>query len=247
MIMKPVNTEKTQIILHHTAGNAKPGAGGTIETAQGWSNRMDRVSTHVIIGLDGYTDYLYPDEYYGNNTAVGPDRRTLGIEIQSLGYMSKRNPANTDQFLSSYNPPHKLSKWIPGTDEKGWAFAVDQWHNPVPYKGHEAYQAYTDSQLKATIKVVEHWIRKHNIPFTYNYDILFPPLIPTTKYKAAREIFEDGTPGVYTHNSMQLERKSDIWPQAEMIGLLRQLALKLKNEGRAGCYGDQTPNRSSDD
>jgi hypothetical protein len=46
---------------------------------------------------------------------------------------------------------------------------------------------------------------------------------------------------------MQLERKSDIWPQKEMLYLLRQLALKLKNEGREGCYGDQTPNRSSDD
>ena len=46
---------------------------------------------------------------------------------------------------------------------------------------------------------------------------------------------------------MRLKDKTDIWPQKEMLYLLRQLALKLKREGREGCNGDQTPGRASDD
>ena len=84
--------------------------------------------------------------------------------------------------------------------------------------------------------VVLNWMNKHNIPFTYNYDFLFPPKSgPLLDYSFGQ--FKGGAHGVYTHNSVKAT-KSDIFPQYSMVAALRKLALQVK--GREGCYGDTT-------
>ena len=235
-IFKKRKRLKTQIILHHTAGHGKQGAGsnsggGTIGTAHGWSKRADHVSTHAVISFDGYTDLLFPDEFYGNNTGKGYSDRTLGIEIQSLGYCYQKNgkviSSAAERELPAFNG-----------NNKGYIAAVDKFGNDTPYKNYQYYQAYTQAQIDATIAQTLNWINKHNIPFSYDYNILFPEKSGATLDNSFK-IWKGGTPGVYTHNSMK-GSKSDIFPQYDMIFALRNLALQLQQEGRPDCLGDVT-------
>ena len=235
-IFKKQNRRKTQIIIHHTAGHAKQGAGsnvggGTIGTAHGWSNRTDHVSTHAVISFDGYTDLLFPDEFYGNNTGKGYNNRTLGIEIQSLGYCYQKNGKITSAASKKELPAFN-------GNNVGYIVAVDKFGNDNPYKDYQYYQAYTQAQIDATIAQTLNWINKHNIPFSYDYDLLFPEKTGTT-YDNSYNTWKAGTPGIYTHNSLK-PTKSDIFPQYGMIVALRNLALQLQQEGRPDCNGDVT-------
>jgi hypothetical protein len=231
-IFQKQKRRKTQIILHHTAGHAKQGAEGTAVTAQViWSKRADHVSTHAVISFDGYVDLLFPDEFYGNNTGKGYNNRTLGIEIQSLGYCYQKG----NKVISAASTGE-----LPAFDgnNKGYIAAVDKFGNDNPYKDYQYYQAYTQAQIDATIAQTLNWINKHNIPFSYDYDLLFPKKTGTT-YDNSYNTWKAGTPGVYTHNSLK-PTKSDIFPQYDMLFALRNLALQLKQEGRPDCLGDVT-------
>ena len=230
-IFKKQKRRKTQIILHHTAGHAKQGAEGTIKTAQGWANRTDHVSTHAVISFDGYTDLLFPDEFYGNNTGKGYNSRTLGIEIQSLGYCYQDSGQVRSKASGGILPPYL-------GDNIGYTTAVDKFGNDKPYKDHQYYQAYSTAQIEATIATTLNWINKHNIPFSYDYNILFPDKTGAAFINSSK-IWKAGTSGVYTHNSIK-SSKSDIFPQREMLVALRNLALQLKQEGRPDCLGDVT-------
>ena len=86
------------------------------------------------------------------------------------------------------------------------------------------------------MELVLNWINKHNIPFSYDFDLLFPSTTGPT-YDASYKAFKGGTPGIYTHNSLK-SSKSDIFPQYEMVYALRELAFQIK--GRDGCEGDIT-------
>tara|TARA_R110001592_G_scaffold70259_5_gene215306 strand:+ start:1203 stop:5087 length:3885 start_codon:yes stop_codon:yes gene_type:complete len=239
-------TPKTQIFLHHTAGWPKAGAEGTIGTAEGWSDGEGHVSTHVVIAGDGYTDYLYTDDYIGWHTGKGFNWRSLGIEVKALGHCytaltTGKNPDGTrnsriikGEIITSAGK-RPLPLWD-GASNGGYTTAVDKWGNDAIYKDHEYYQAYTQAQVDATMGVVLNWMNKHNIPFTYNYDFLFPPKSgPLLDYSFGQ--FQGGAHGVYTHNSVKAT-KSDIFPQYSMVAALRKLALQVK--GREGCYGDTT-------
>jgi hypothetical protein len=230
-IFNKTERRKTQIILHHTAGHAGQGPEGTIATAQQWASRTDQVSTHTVISFDGYVDILFPDEYYGNNTGASYNLRTLGIEIQSLGWCYQDGSVVRADASKDILPPYL-------GDNIGYIEAVDKFGNPKPYKNHQYYQAYTTAQIEATITTTLNWIRKHNIPFSYDYDILFPG-ITGADFDNSKKIWKSGTPGVYTHNSMRPD-KSDIFPQREILVALRNLALQLKQEGRQDCNGDVT-------
>ena len=233
-IFKTNTSNKTQIFLHHTAGHGRIGAEGTIQTAQGWSKRADHVSTHAIISLDGYTDLLFPDENIGNNTGRGSNQQTLGVEIQSLGYCRQKDGRIIFAASEQTAEPFDSTR----VNHKGYIEAVDKFGNPEPYKGHQYYQAYTSAQIDATIQLCRNWINKHNIPFSYDYDFLFPGK-SGPEFNHSYKAFKRNDPGIYTHNSVK-PGKTDIFPQYDMLVALRQLAFELQQEGRPGCNGDVT-------
>ena len=140
-IHKLKDKSKNNIVLHHTAGHAKEGS-NTIKTAQGWSSRADHVSTHAVIGSDGYVDILYPDDRQGNHTGAGDNARSLGIEIGALGYCYEQNGSIYSSVANKLLP-----EWD-GTN-MGYAPACDKFGNPKPYKGYAFYQGYNIAQIES--------------------------------------------------------------------------------------------------
>ena len=83
-IFYPVETPKTQIYLHHTAGNQN-----VKRTIEIWNTRTDHVSTHYITNNDGETEQLYVDEYWANHLGVkSATFRSLGIAPRNLNKYS---------------------------------------------------------------------------------------------------------------------------------------------------------------
>ena len=80
----PEESNKTQIVLHHTAG--LQGAKGEILT--NWGTKSSRISTHFIIDRQGNIEKLYDLKYWGyhlgtRNTDL--NRTSIGIELVALG------------------------------------------------------------------------------------------------------------------------------------------------------------------
>jgi len=109
------------------------------------------------------------------------------------------------------NPPSNCS-----------AQPVDDNYNPITYKGYDWYEGYSNAAINAVERVVTGWMSKYNIPFHYNYKRLFPNSSPTF-YGTSK--FNSSWKGVLTHNSL-MQGKSDIFPQKEMLQMLKRIATK---------------------
>lgn len=231
-IHKLKDKSKYCIVLHHTAGHAAEGD-STIQTAQYWSGRTDNVSTHAVIGKDGYVDILYPDDRQGNHTGAGNNANCLGIEIGALGYCEEIDGEIRTIVANKVLPLND------GTN-MGYAPAVDKFGNEISYKGYKYYQAYTQAAIDATISLCKTYLLENDIAYSYDYDVLFPSAEQGRPGGAIYNRWKGGEPGIYTHNSMKGQAKWDIFPQYEMIVALRNLALDPQITNRPGCDGDVT-------
>ena len=215
-IFYPVETPKTQIYLHHTAGNQN-----VKRTIEIWNTRTDHVSTHYITNNDGETEQLYVDEYWANHLGVKSatfrslgiaprnlNKYSLGIELSAFGGVTLKN----DVYKTIYNST------LP---ESGVAQPVNAKGEPMTYKGYKYYERYSNAQIANVKNVVQGWMNKYSIPFNYNWDELFNPKVLSTKALK-------GEKGVYTHNSVRTG-KQDIFPQKELIDMLKSIATNVEN------------------
>ncbi len=116
------------------------------------------------------------------------------------------------------------------------------------FKGYKYFEKYSDAQIAAVKNIILGWMDKYQIEFEYNYNTLFPVYGRDFKpaYSAAK--------GLYTHNSVRRD-KSDIFPQSELIEMLKSISTNMSDEAlvlaEGGSYVatslDQTPNRYSFD
>jgi len=207
-------TNKKQIYLHHTAGaTASPS-----RTIEEWSKRTDHVATHYITNNLGDKEQLFADEAWANHLGVGSaafatagvpyqnlNKISLSIEMQSYGWCDFRN----GKYINAYGGVISADKVGRPVDANG---------KYISYKGHTYYEKYNAVNIAHVKNIITGWMSKYGIPFVYNYDELFPNLgQPLTKKALA------GTPGVYTHNSVRTD-KSDVWPQAELIAMLKSIS-----------------------
>ena len=206
-------TPKKQIYIHHTAGATKSPA----KTIAGWNKRTDHVATHYITNNLGDVEQLYPDEAWANHLGIKKavfrkagikyqnlNKTSLGIEMQSYGWCDLRN----GKYITYYK--NELAASRVGRP-------VDKNRNYISYKGHLYYEKYNSQSINNVKKIIQGWMSKYSIPFVYDYDILFPNLNDSISTLALK-----GTPGIYTHNSVRRD-KSDIWPQKELIDMLKTL------------------------
>jgi hypothetical protein len=204
-------TKKSQIVLHHTAGNSSGPA-----TIKMWNNDdRGRVATCVTIsgkGLsrdtyDGEICQAFSSKFWGYHLGIKPDvfrshglpyRRldplAIGIEICNWGPLEKAG----DKF---YNYVDRL---VP---------ADQVCELKIPYKGHKYYHAYTDAQIESVRQLLVYWNKVWGIPLTYNEKDMW----------SVSKNALSGVEGVYTHNSYRKD-KSDISPQPKMIEMLKSLA-----------------------
>lgn len=202
-------TTKTQIVLHHTAGNSSG-----VNTIKHWNNdKRGRIATCVVISgkgssnsYDGEICQAFSSKYWAYHLGIKPeifaaknlpyqslDKVSIGIEICNWGSLKKKG----DKFYNYVN------REVP-SDEVCTL--------KVAYKGSKYYHKYTEAQIEAVRQLLVYWNEVYGIPLDYNESDMWD--ISENALK--------GTPGIYTHNSYRAT-KSDISPQPEMIKMLKNL------------------------
>jgi hypothetical protein len=203
-------TKKTQIVLHHTAGNSS--GVGTIKM---WdADDRGRIATCVTISGKGLSRDTYDGEicqafsskfwayhlgvkgdvFRANGVpAISLDKLSIGIEICSWGPLEKKG----DKFYNYVN------REVPADQVTELA---------TPYKGHKYYHRYTDAQIESTKNLLMYWRDTYGINLTYREEDMW-----SVSKKALR-----GENGVYTHNSYRKD-KTDIHPCPRMIAMLKTL------------------------
>jgi len=213
-IFYPENTPKTQIYLHHTAGNQN-----VKRTIEIWNNRTDHVSTHYITNNNGETEQLYVDEYWANHLGVkGATFRSLGLQYRNLNKYSLGIELSAFGGVTLKGGQYKTiyNSTLP---ESGVAQPINKFGKPMTYKGYAYYEKYSNAQIANVKNVVQGWMDKYSIPFNYDWDELFDP--KTLSKKALK-----GEKGVYTHNSVRTG-KQDIFPQKELLDMLKSIATNV--------------------
>jgi hypothetical protein len=204
-------TPKKQIVIHHTAGGQD-----IANEVRWWSTRTDRVSTHYITNNAGEKEQVFPDENWSNNLGVkgstfkslglpyqNLNRTSLSIEMQAFGGLTLKNGIYRTH-VNSKIPPERVAR------------PVDKNGNFITYKGYKYYEKYSNANIQRVKEIIQGWKSKYSIPFTYNYDELFP-----NSGKLSTNALK-GVAGVYTHNSYRTG-KSDVFPQVELIAMLKSL------------------------
>jgi hypothetical protein len=205
-------TKKSQIVLHHTAGNSS--GPGTIKM---WNNDdRGRIATCITISgkglsrdtFDGEICQAFSSKYWAYHLGIKPDvframgvpyKRldpfAIGIEICNWGPLKLKADGKYYNYVNRVVPADQVCEL------------------PTPYKGHKYYHAYTDAQIESVRQLLVYWNKIHKIPLTYNEDNMWK----------VSEAALSGLPGVYTHNSYRRD-KTDISPQPKMIEMLKSLA-----------------------
>jgi hypothetical protein len=200
---------KTQIYLHHTAGNPDP-----FGVFRWWSNTPERVATCISIGgkpkpgqnwIDGEVVQGFSSKYWGYHLGLKQsvfsynglpykslDKISIGIEICNWGQLSFKDG--------------KYYNYVGGV-----VAAEDVCTLATPFKGYKHFHNYTDAQIAAVKEMLLSWRDKYNIPLTYNEDI----------WDITKRALK-GEPGVYTHNSVRKD-KTDVYPHPKLIAMLKSL------------------------
>lgn len=197
-------TNKTQIVLHHTASGPDP-----FSVINYWNSTSERVATPVVIGGFGQHDGViaqgYSSKFYAGHIgrAHGLEKWglpyfdyssiSIGVEICNWGFLKKTSKGFVN-YVGRIVPDNQVCELA------------------KPYKGYKYFQKYTPKQIDATEKLLRYWNKIYGIPLTY-------------REKEMWDISKDAhnkVPGVYTHNSYRLD-KTDIFPDPDMIAMLKSL------------------------
>jgi hypothetical protein len=203
-------TKKTQIVLHHTAGNSS--GVGTIKM---WdTDDRGRIATCVCISGKGLSKDTYDGEicqafsskYWAYHLGVKGDVfRSQGLPAKSLDKLS------IGIEICSWGPLEKKgNKFYNYVDREVPADQVTEL--ATPYKGHKYYHRYTDAQIESTKNLLLYWRDTYGIDLTYQEQDMW-----SVSKRALR-----GENGVFTHNSYRKD-KTDIHPCPRMIAMLKSL------------------------
>jgi hypothetical protein len=196
---------KTQVFLHHTAGN--PNGVGTFGW---WSSNKDRIATCVAISgkgsgaVDGQIIQGFSSKYWAYHLGLQKstfssrkiaykslDKNSIGIEICNWGNLKEFNG--------------KFFNYV-GKEMSDGIIKLDK-----PYKGTTYFHDYTDAQIESVRELLLLWNKKYGIPLDYNEDIW------DVSSRALK-----GEAGIFTHNSVRKD-KIDIYPHPKMIDMLKSL------------------------
>jgi len=198
---------KTQVYLHHTAGNAD-GEG----VFKWWASNPEDIGTCVVISgpskntVDGEIIQGFSSRYWAYHLGLREstfhkfgvkyrslDKISIGIEICNWGQLELRKDGKFYTYVGKELAASQVIK-------------LDN-----PHRGYQYYHNYSDAQIESVRQLLLHWNLKYGIPLRYNEDIWDV---------SARAL--KGLPGVYTHNSVRFD-KVDVYPHPKLITMLKSL------------------------
>ncbi|MNK18855.1 N-acetylmuramoyl-L-alanine amidase [compost metagenome] len=202
-------TTKTQIVLHHTAGNSSG-----VNVVKDWdTDARGRIATCVVISgkgaansPDGEIVQCFSSKFWAYHLGVKKevfeaynlpqknlDKLSIGIEICNWGQLTLKNG-------KYYN---YVNREVPASE----VTTLD-----TPYKGYKYFHKYSDAQIESVRQLLTYWKDLYNINLSYDYAQLFE-----VNKKAL-----SGTNGLYTHNSYRKD-KVDAYPCPRLIEMLKGL------------------------
>jgi len=200
---------KSQIFLHHTAGNAD-----AVGVYKFWETNKERIATCTVIAgkpkkKDSFLDGQIVQGYSSKLWAYHLGLKESTFHNFNLSYKS----------LDKFSIALEICNWgqltLRGGKYYTWANTVVDESEVIelakPHRGYKYYHNYTDAQIVSVEKLLRYWTIRYNIPTTYNEDIF--DVCP----RALR-----GEAGIYTHNSVRYD-KVDIYPHPKLIEMLKSL------------------------
>jgi hypothetical protein len=201
--------KKTQIVLHHTAGNSSGPA-----TIKNWAaDARGRIATCVVISGKGLSKDTFDGEIC---QAFGSKKWGYHLGLKRDVFRAKGVPYKSIDPIAI---GIEICNWGPLTMKNGKFYNYVDREVPLEqvcelntsYKGHKYYHAYTDAQIESVRQLLVYWSKLHKIDLTYNEDIW------DVSVRALK-----GENGVFTHNSYRKD-KSDVSPQPKLIAMLKAL------------------------
>jgi len=212
-----------QIFLHHTATSSKTSNKGIISIFNKRSFKGDGASSHRGIAYNGSEEKYMDDKYraYCQGGVPGHRFNTTGmsVELISLGYLLNepltKDLSGKDLGGTFYRQTvkHGSKYWVP---ESETALAVDFKGNTKEFKGYSRWNAYSQAQVNATVKLIREWGAAYKIPFVFDqkaFDNMFLE-------KANPDLVRDN-PGVYSHCSV-VSGKFDIYPDPLLVATFKK-------------------------
>jgi len=240
-------TTKRQIVLHHTVSGGKDDIAGDVRF---WRYKGERnVATSFIISRTGKIFQLFNTNYWAYHLGLSTDyinnldfeiesnvnlnSKSIGIEIDSWGgllwgesdegegWFPTAMDVNGDTQIFE---PLKNSKPLPEENVQEYN---EKNGYPKGYRGFEAFEKYTDSQIQAAMKLIKSLKEKFGkIDLNFKEDMWDINYNATIKSPdGAWGISENalnGISGIWTHTSYRND-KSDCHPQPDLIESLRNL------------------------
>lgn len=193
-------SDKTQIYLHHTAGN-----GNAEGVARFWNSNDSQIATAFVVGENGTIVQCFSSKHWAWHLGIdSQDFATRGLPYKNLNKLSVGIEVCNWGMLKEKNG--KLFNYVGGEINPSYVTTLE-----TPYKGYKHWYKYTDAQIEATRQLVVYLCETYNIPKTYRKEI----------WSLDNEAFK-GTKGIYTHNSVRKD-KADIYPCPRMIKMLENL------------------------
>lgn len=192
-------TEKDLIVLHHTVG------GSAISTINYWKTdpEQQRIATAYIIERNGEIFEVFNPKYWayhlglkGTNGVV--DKRSIGIELASEGGLIQR-----DGKLYCFD-----------TVSDRTLFTQEYYDHGMPWRGYRFFDAYSDVQISAVIKLINLLGEQFKIP----------KQAPANHFEPD-DVYRQFT-GILGHHHLRPD-KSDVHPGFQWQRVIEGCALEL--------------------
>jgi N-acetyl-anhydromuramyl-L-alanine amidase AmpD len=204
---------KSQIFLHHTAGNPNP-----YRAIDFWNSNPEHIGTAFCVGgepskdkdgkeiwKDGEIVQAFGSKYWAYHLGLKQeifkkygvpykslDKSSIGIEINNWGGLQLKN----DKFYTYVGSTVDADEVI---------------EYASPFRGYKFYQRYTDKQIENTIRLVKYLCDKFGISKVYNEDM----------WDISGRALA-GANGIWSHTSVRSD-KSDVHPYPPLIEALKSL------------------------
>ena len=178
-------TNKTQIVLHHTAtDNIDKSSKAEVEgIMKYWRNETaienpdPGVSTHWIVDREGNGVKVMDYKYWASNAGIGRQgaKNQISVELCSSGWLTKNNNGEYINSTGKIIPADRVSvpyKLVANTDLAGVStqvFGSLKFQPMRNYRGFDYFEEYTDAQISLLREILISVITNHYPIKVFNY------------------------------------------------------------------------------
>lgn len=204
------------IFLHHTATKDSLTNKNIVDIFNKRSFEGNYASSHRGINYKGQTETYIEDKYRAycqGVTGYNFNYTGMSVELISLGYLIDQRVEEPDGVFYKQSEKHNKKYWVP---ESKTALAVDFNGNEKEFKGYARWNAYSQAQVDATVKLIREWGTAYKIPFVFDQKAFNDMFM-----EEANPQYVQNTPGVYSHCSVK-QGKFDIYPDPLLVAAFKK-------------------------